>query len=72
MDDECPQFRDGMDEVYPRLAALSSDKPIAVLEFGVAAGNPLCDQAAWTKDALTDLIAFRRLFMVEREMGKRR
>jgi beta-mannanase len=28
-------FTDLMDEYYPELAALSSDKPLAVVEFGV-------------------------------------
>jgi hypothetical protein len=58
-DDECPQLRDGMDAVYPRLAALSPDKPIVLLEFGVTAGNSLCDQAAWAEAGLEDLITFR-------------
>lgn len=59
MDDEWPQLRDGMDAVYPRLAALSPDKPIVLLEFGVTSGSPLGDQAEWAKAALTDLIALR-------------
>jgi hypothetical protein len=59
MDDEWPQLRDGMDKVYPRLAALSPDKPIALLEFGVTSGNPLGNQAEWAEAALTDLVAFR-------------
>lgn len=59
LDSECTSFRDGMDGVYPRLAALSADKPIVVLEFGVTSGNPLCDQAAWAQAALSDLTAFR-------------
>ncbi|MEW5957969.1 MAG: glycosyl hydrolase [Chloroflexota bacterium] len=58
-DDEWPSFRDEMDAVYPRLAALSSDKPIVLLEFGVAARNPLGDQAEWAEAALTDLTSRR-------------
>jgi len=59
MDKEWPEFRDMMDAVYPRLAALSPDKPIVVLEFGATSGNPLGDQAVWAENALTDLIAGR-------------
>lgn len=54
-DDEWIEFRQPMDDVYARLAALT-EKPIAVLEFGVTSGNPLGDQANWTRAALTDLI----------------
>jgi hypothetical protein len=59
LDTECASFRDSMDAVYPRLAALSTSKPIAVLEFGVAYNNPLCDQAVWAGAALSDTIALR-------------
>ncbi len=59
MDEEWPQFRDMMDAGYPRLAALSPDKPIVVLEFGATSGNPRGDQAVWAENALTDLIAGR-------------
>ncbi len=59
MDTEWPRFRDSMEAVYPRLAALSTDKPIAVLEFGAAAHNSLGDQAQWARDALTDLTGGR-------------
>ncbi len=48
-----------MDAIYPRLAALSSDKPIVVLEFGVTKNNPLGDQAQWARDALTDITSSR-------------
>jgi len=59
MDEEWPEFRDMIDEAYPRLAALSPDKPIVVLEFGATSGNPRGDQAVWAENALTDLIAGR-------------
>lgn len=59
METEWPEFRDLMDAVYPRLEALSPDKPIVLLEFGAAANNPLGDQAAWARSALTDIISFR-------------
>ncbi len=58
-DGEWPVFREVMDEVYPRLAALSPEKPIIVAEFGAAAGNPLGDQAEWASAALTDLTGGR-------------
>jgi hypothetical protein len=51
-----PRFRQVMDDVYPDLEAISSRKPIAVLEFGVVehAGKP-----QWLRDALTDLSSGR-------------
>ena len=52
-------FSDIMDEVYPRLEALSSSKPIVVLEFGVPSGNPMGNQAEWAEDALTNLTSLR-------------
>ncbi len=59
LDQEWPTFRDQMDQVYPRLAALSTTKPLVLLEFGVTAGNRLGDQARWARAALTDLIGSR-------------
>ena len=59
LDDDWPVFRESMDSVYPRLAALTPDKPIIVAEFGVTANNPLGSQSLWARDALTDLLAFR-------------
>ncbi len=59
LDEEWPSFRDQMDAVYPRLAALSASKPIVVLEFGTALNNPLGDQAQWAQQALTDLTSLR-------------
>lgn len=57
--EEWPAFRDGMDAAYPRLAALSPEKPIALVEFGVTSGNPLGDQAEWAEAALSDLTSGR-------------
>ncbi|HEX6372768.1 MAG TPA: glycosyl hydrolase [Longimicrobium sp.] len=54
-----PQFRPLMDAVYPRLTALSSSKPIVLLEFGADGRNPLGDQARWAEDALRDLVGGR-------------
>ncbi len=55
LDDWCQPFRDTMDAAYPRLRKIAPDKPIVLLEFGVTAGNPLCDQAEWAEAALADL-----------------
>jgi len=59
MEDEWPLFRAMMDEVYPKMKALTASKPMAVLEFGATKGNRLGDQAAWAQKALTDLIGLR-------------
>ncbi|MEW6365856.1 MAG: glycosyl hydrolase [Acidobacteriota bacterium] len=58
-DDWCDAFAAMLDAAYPRLAALSATKPIAVLEFGVTARNPICGQAAWAEAALTNLVGLR-------------
>jgi hypothetical protein len=59
LDDYWEEFREGMDAVYPRLDALTPDKPIFIAEFGVAKNNPLGDQAEWARAALTDITSFR-------------
>jgi hypothetical protein len=59
MSHDWTNFREGMDAIYPRLAALTSDKPIVLLEFGVAKNNPLGDQAEWARAALADITSFR-------------
>ena len=59
LDDYWPIFRESMDAVYPRLAALSATKPIIVAEFGVTANNPLGSQSQWAQAALTDITNFR-------------
>ena len=58
-DEYWEEFRDGMDALYPRLDALTADKPIFIAEFGVTKNNPLGDQAEWARVALTDLTSFR-------------
>ncbi len=58
-DDGCDTFREMMDAAYPRLVAMAPQKPLVVAEFGVAAHNPHCDQAAWAEAALTDLTQAR-------------
>jgi hypothetical protein len=57
-DDYWDEFRPGMDSVYARVAALG-DKPVILAEFGVTRGNPLGDQAAWARSALTDITSRR-------------
>lgn len=54
-----PIFRDLMDAAYPRLAALSAEKPIIVSEFGVTSNSSLGSAATWATDAWTDLKAAR-------------
>lgn len=58
-DEYWEEFRSGMDAAYPRVAALTADKPIFIAEFGVTDNNPRGDQAAWARAALTDITAFR-------------
>ncbi|MBI5824021.1 MAG: beta-mannanase [Chloroflexi bacterium] len=53
------EFRAGMDQVYPRVDALTSGKPIIIAEFGVTKNNPLGDQAEWARAALEDITSFR-------------
>jgi hypothetical protein len=59
MEDEWPEFRHLMDTVYPRVAALGTNKPVMVLEFAASKGNPRGDQAAWAERALSDLVQRR-------------
>ena len=59
LDEYSDTFRSMMDSAYPRLASLSSSKPIFVLEFGVTSGNPYVDQAEWAGSALRDLTSLR-------------
>lgn len=58
-DEHCDEFRADIDLVYPRLDALTADKPIFIAEFGVTRDNPYCDQAEWARAALTDITSFR-------------
>lgn len=57
-DTECVSLVEQLDEVMPRIRALT-DLPVVVSEFGSAAGNPTCDQAAWADAALAALLANR-------------
>jgi len=59
MEEEWPEFRQMMDAVYPRLAALGPTKPIMVVEFGASKNNPRGDQAVWAEWALSDLVQNR-------------
>ena len=58
-DDYWEEFLIEMDAVYPRVDALTPDKPIFIAEFGVTNNNPLGDQAEWARNALTDITSFR-------------
>ena len=49
------RFRALMDKTYARLAKLSPDKPVALIEFGVTSLNKLVNQANWADQALRDL-----------------
>ncbi len=59
MDDYWNAFGDEMDDAYARLEAMAPDKPVIVAEFGAPKNNPLGDQAAWARQALSDILAFR-------------
>ena len=48
-------FRRLLDRVYPRLCALSPDKPLAVLEWGVAQRPARGTKAGWIREALRAL-----------------
>jgi hypothetical protein len=62
LEDYWDEFSPNMDNVYPRLTALSGDKPIILAEFGVALGNPLGNsvggQEGWADRALADITGF--------------
>lgn len=45
-------FRRLLDAAYPRLCALSADKPLAVLEWGIAQRPARGTKAGWIRDAL--------------------
>ena len=59
MDNDYESFWHALNRIYARLAGLTADKPIAVLEFGVADNNPRFNQAGWANKALRDLTKFR-------------
>jgi hypothetical protein len=44
---------------YPRLACLSADQPILLLELGVTRDSLLRDRAAWSRRALDDVLSGR-------------
>jgi len=64
LDEEWEPFRTAMDAAYLRLARLSPEKPIALLEFGATSRNPHMSQEQWAENALKDITAMRwkRLF----------
>ena len=54
-----PSFRSIMDREYPRLAAISRAKPLAVLEFAVEESRLPSEKARWITSAFRDLRARR-------------
>lgn len=50
--DKYVRFIDILDLIYPELCSLSAEKPIAILEFGVADYLPNVDKAIWLQSAL--------------------
>lgn len=46
------KFADMLERIYPELCGLSKDKPLAILEFGVADYLPNVNKAQWIQDAL--------------------
>ena len=60
MEKEPPKsFRERLDPVYPRLAAMAGDKPIMVCEFGATAGHPKQKPEVWAESGLNDLLERR-------------
>lgn len=49
---EWSSFTDILDDVYPKLTALSPNKPIAVFEFGVIEDPSKGNKSAWIQNAL--------------------
>jgi hypothetical protein len=56
LDDYWEEFSPNMDAAYQRLALLSSNTPIALLEFGVTKNSPLGNQAEWAATALSNIV----------------
>lgn len=54
--EEKKSFFNQFNKVYSKLTTISSDKPIALLEFGSAAGNPFLNQDKWANEALQTII----------------
>jgi hypothetical protein len=56
VDNKNKSFFRQFDNAYPKLTSISTDKPIALVEFGTAAGNPYLNQTKWTNEALKSII----------------
>ena len=52
-------FRKRMDSAYEDVAALSAEKPIAVLEYGYAEASDMRRKADWIRDAIADVASGR-------------
>ena len=48
-------FTQNFDAIYPEFSAISTEKPLAILEFGVTEGSATGDKAAWIQDALESI-----------------
>ena len=59
VDDGGQSFRELADAGYPKLAKVSTTKPIIVAEMGTDVHNTLLDPGVWAKTALTDMFAKR-------------
>lgn len=53
--DDWPSFSEILDAAYPEFAALSPDKPMALLEFGVTGVHPYGNKATWIRNALNNI-----------------
>ncbi|HEY3296878.1 MAG TPA: T9SS type A sorting domain-containing protein [bacterium] len=54
-DPNCQPFAPAMDYAYPQMAALSTTKPIWILEMGAGGNNTVCPSGTWANDAFTSL-----------------
>lgn len=57
--DDWEPFTAILDAAYPEFAAISAEKPLAVLEFGVAEDPERGDKASWIRNALRAVSAGR-------------
>lgn len=53
--EEWQTFTQILDSAYPEFSAISPEKPLAVLEFGVIENPATGDKAAWMRDALESI-----------------
>jgi beta-mannanase len=53
--EEWYSFSEIMDTAYPELAAISAEKPLAILEMGIVEDPSMGNKSVWIKDALEDI-----------------